>query len=359
MSENDSLLPVPTYRVRRFAFLRNPWFLFALLALGLAFWQWFETRVRLAENQQELARRLSDSDAVAKIARNDAAKAQEQALALSASVNTLEARMAAFQGQTTALQSLYQELAKSRDEASLLEIEQAVTLAVQQLQLAGNVQTAVLALQTADAKLALLNRPQFIPLRKALGRDLDRLRALPSLDVSGISLKLENLASQIDELPLAMDVRPLPVDKERAKVSDKAAGKGVAPVVPVEQVSWWEKVGGDVWREIKGLVRIQRFDRSEPVLLAPGQGFFLRENLKLRLLNARLALLSRDQWMFRKDLKTAQDWLEHHFDGRDKRVVTTQSSLKQFSGTDINIELPNLNESQAALRVLRTQKEKK
>lgn len=336
--------------------MRNPWFFFALLALGLAFWQWFETRVRLAESQQELARRLSDSDAVAKIARNDAGKALEQVLALAAGVNALEARMTTFQGQTSALQSLYQELAKSRDEANLLEIEQAVNLALQQLQLAGNVQTAVLALQTADSKLSLLNRPQFLPLRKALGRDLDRLRALPSIDMAGIGIKLENLAGMVDELPLSMAARP-PRPERMAAAS--AGVKSGAPAQSSEQATWWNKIGGEVWAEIKGLVRIQRFDRPEPVLLAPGQEFFLRENLKLKLLHARLVLLSRDQSGFRRDLKTAQEWLEQYFDRHDKRVQNVVSSLKQFSGADINLELPNLNESLTALRVLRAQKEKK
>ena len=345
MSENEVHLPIPSYRPKRWVFLRNPWLIVVALALGLAFWQWFETRARLAETQQELARRLGESDASAKLTRGEAAKVQEQVLALSGKVSGLEAKMAEFQGQTTALQTLYQELAKSRDDASLLEIEQAVNLAGQQLQLAGNVQTAVLALQTADAKLAVLNRPQFIPLRKALGRDLDRLRALPLTDLTGISLKLENMVTLIDELPLAMDVRPPQVAK--------------AAVSAAKEIPWWERVSGEIWQEIKGLVRIQRFDRAEPVLLAPGQSFFLRDNLKLRLLNARLALLSHDQWIFRKDMKTAQDWLEKHFDGRDKRVQAAQATLKQLSGTDINIELPNLNESLSALRMLRNQKERK
>lgn len=346
MSDTESQFPVPVFPGKRVPAWRNPWLLVALLALVLAFWQWFETRSRLQETEKAIAEKLQKTDAEFRQTRSDATKAQEQVQKLSVSVGSLEAKMAEFQGQTIALQTLYNELAKSRDEASLLEIEQAVTLAAQQLQLAGNVQTAVLALQAADAKLAVLNRPQFVPLRRALGRDLDRLRAVPSVDLPGMSVKLESLASSIEELPLAMETRPQAAQKDAAKAND-------------QQASWWRRVSGDVWQEIKGLVRIQRFDRSEPVLLAPGQGFFLRENLKLRLLNARLALLSRDQSMFRKDLKTAQEWIGQHFDVHDKRVQNVQSNLKQFSGTDINIELPNLNESLGALRLLKNPKEKR
>ena len=120
-----------------------------------------------------------------------------------------------------------------------------------------------------------------------------------------------------------------------------------------------QSAAGDVWQELKGLVRIQRFDREDPALLAPGQGYFLRENLKLRLLNARLALFSRDQWTYRNELKVAQEWLGKHFDTNDKAVVGAQSTLRQMTASEINVELPNLNETQAALRNLRQTKEKR
>ena len=326
---------------------RNPWAVIALLAMLLAGWQWLETRIRLADTEKAITRRLSEGAASNQESRNAIRQAQEQVAAQQAKIATLEGKLAEFQGQTAALQSLYGELAKSRDDATLLEIEQAVTLAAQQMQLAGNVRAAVLALQTADAKLARLDRPQFYPLRKALGRDLERLRALPFVDVPGISLKLENIVSSIDAMALAVNERP-------KSAPDKARPKN-APETP-----WWERLGNEAWQEVKGLVRIQRFDRDEPALLAPGQSFFLRENLKLRLLNARLALFARDQWTYRNDLKTAREWLETHFDGRDKAVQAALIGLRQVSGADINIELPNLAESLSALNVLKAGgKEKK
>ena len=193
------------------------------------------------------------------------------------------------QGQQLALESLYQELSRTRDERVLAEVEQSLAIAAQQLQLAGNVPVAVLALQTA------------------YGRPLDKAE------------------------------------------SQK----------PAAATSWWQGAAGDVWQELKGLVRIQRFDREDPALLAPGQGYFLRENLKLRLLNARLALFSRDQWTYRNELKVAQEWLGKHFDTNDKAVVGAQSTLRQMTASEINVELPNLNETQAALRNLRQTKEKR
>ncbi len=329
---------------------RSPWLYVAIATFALAAWQWGETRSKLADTQQEVARRLNEAASAGKEDRGALRLAQEQTAALQAKVGALEARQAEFQGQSAALQNLYQELSRSRDEATLLEVEQAVNLAAQQLQLTGNVATAVLALQSAEARLARLDRPQFIPLRKALGHDLERLRALPLVDLAGISLKIENIVLSIDKLPLAVDERPAPAENTR-----QAGSSQPSPAAP----PWWQRAGEELWRELRSLVRIQRFDRDEPVLLAPGQTFFLRENLKLRLLNARLALLSRDAWTFRNEIKVALDWLGRHFDPQEKSVQNAQNSLKQLAASEINIELPNLNESLAALRPLKPAKDKK
>lgn len=339
MNEAASSSPSPNPRSSS---LRNPWLFVAVAAIGLAGWQWLDTRNRFADIQQEVAKRLADAGEAGRDDRLALKAATEDVATLQAKTAALEARMAEFQSQTSALQGIYQDVARAREEGILLEVEQAVILAAQQLQLAGNVPTAILALQAADAKLARLDRPQFLPLRKGLAKDLDRLRALSVADVPGMSLKLESALQAIDKLPLAMNQRP---PAERAVAADPAAGQ-----------PWWRRAGDSLWQEIKGLVRIQRFDRDEPVLLAPGQAFLLRENLKLRLLSARLALLSRDQATFRGELKAAQEGLGRHFDGQDKAVQGTQATLKQLAASELNIDVPNLNDSLAALRSARNGK---
>lgn len=329
----------------------SPWAIIAVLALGLAGWQWVETRIRLSETQQELAKRLSESDAVAQESRTLAKQAQEQLAALQGKLGELEGRLAESKSQQEVLEGLYQKLARNNEETALTEIEQSVTLASQQLQLAGNVQGAVLALQAADARLAASNRPQFISLRKVLARDLDRLRALPQLDVPGMYLRLENVIAAVDSLPLAVDGRP--------REETKSAPPADQPPATAWSAGYWQLLAADFWKELRSLVRIQRFDRDEPALLAPGQGFFLRENLKLRLLNARLALLSRDQWTFRNELGQAHAWIERYFDGREKAVQTSLSSLKQLSATEVSIELPNLNDSLSAIKGFRAEKDRR
>ena len=155
----------------------TPWVVVAVLALLVAGWQAYDTRTRLSGTQKELARRLSASEAA--VAKNQGLvqAGQEQVGRLQDKVDELENRLAESQSQQAALEKLYQDLARGREEWVLAEIEQGITLAAQQLQLAGNVQGAVLVLQAADARLAASNRPQFISLRKVLLRDLDRLQA--------------------------------------------------------------------------------------------------------------------------------------------------------------------------------------
>jgi len=323
----------------------SPWPVVAVVAIGLAGWQWLETRQLLQGTEATVAQRLADHEQADQEGRLSAKESQARVEALQDKVAVLEGKLTEFQSQAATLQGFYQDLARGRDEALLLEVEQGLNLALQQLQIAGNVPAALLALQTADAKLARQDRPQWMPLRQALGKDIDRLRGLPAVDVPGTSLKLENLVAAMDKLPLADAKRPQPVAQEMLAAGAESA--------------WWQRLGGALWQEVKGLVRIQRFDGNAPVLLAPEQAFFLRENCKLHLLNARLALYARDQGTFRQDLKTARESLGRYFDGADPAVVAARATLGQLAEQEISLQAPGLNDSLFALRALRTGKEKK
>jgi uroporphyrin-3 C-methyltransferase len=194
-----------------------------------------------------------------------------------------------------------------------------------------------MALQSADARLAVLNRPQLLALRKAIAKDMDRLAALPHVDIVGMSLRLDNLIAAVDSLPLAAEVRP----------------EESAPARPVVEGSAWRRWWLETWEDIKLLVRIRHMDQPEPPLLAPSQTWFLRENLRLRLLSARLALLSRDQASFRADLAAAQDWIARYFDVNAKPASAALSALRQLSASEIVIELPDLSASLEAARAIK------
>lgn len=319
----------------------GPWLAVALVAVALLGWQWAETRHKLHQAQAELAQRVEAADSASKETRGLAKQSQDEVAQLEAKMGALQAKQDEFQSQQASLANLYQDMVRNRDEWTLAEIEQSLTLAAQQLQLAGNVPGAILALQAADTRLARSAQPQFLGLRQVLNRDLARLRAAPLADLPGMSVRLETVLGNVDRLPLAFEARP--------RQAREAAG---APAP-----TWWQRLGTGLWDELKGLVRVQRLDRSEPALLAPAQSAYLRENLKLRLLNARLAMLSRDQWTFRSELKQSEAWLERYFNTQDPGVANALSTVRQLAGTDLMINLPDLNDSLGAVRNLKLGKE--
>jgi uroporphyrin-3 C-methyltransferase len=320
------------------------WLAVALAAVAFGGWQWWESKQRLAGMEQELERRLAEASVASQEERGAQKALREQVEGLQGKLGAIDQRMGGFEAQASALQLLAQEMTRGREESALIEVEQAITLAVQELQVAGSVTSAMLALQLAESRLAPFDHPQYLPLRKALKADLDRLAALPVVDVPGLSLRLERVLAGVDKLPLVAYGRP-------ADKAEKAQPEAALP--------WWRQTGREIWQELKGLVRIQRFDHDEPVLLAPGQELFLRENLKLRLLNARLALLMRDQATFRGELGAAGDYLARYFAQDDKAVQAARSELKQMGAIVLAADLPSLKDSQGALRNLRDGKGKK
>ncbi len=304
------------------------------LAAGLATLYWLDARSRIGATQEELARRLRDIEADSREARSIARLSQEAVREAQVKVAQLEARFAESQSQQLALEALYQELSRNRDEWQLAEIEQVLAIASQQLQLAGNVRAALLALQLAEARLARADRPQFLPVRRALARDIERLKALPVLDLAGMSSRIDALVAGVDALPLAFEERSVP-----AKSEVKAAERG-----------FWSRLGSEVWSEVKQLVVVRQVGSPEAPLLPPPQAYFLRENLRLRLLNARLALLMRDEAGYREDLRASQAWIRRYFDARAKPSADALAQLRQLSAASISFEMPTISESLDAVR---------
>lgn len=284
---------------------------------------------------------------MAKEGRSQARQMQESQAAQLAKISVLEAKLAETQNQAVALEAMYQELSSSRDERLLSEVEQAVVIAMQQLQFSGNVEAALIALQGAEARLARSVQPQFLPARKLIARDIERLKGIPGANISGLSLKIESVVAAVDGLPLAYEQRP--------KQAGTKAGHDVKPA----NLDFWRELGADLWREFRQLVRIERIDQGDPGLLAPQQSYFLRENLKLRLLNARMALLQRDSRVFREEIRQARDQLERYFDGRAKPVLAAQSTLATLATTDVSFDLPGLADTLTALRNLKLARERR
>jgi uroporphyrin-III C-methyltransferase len=317
----------------------------ALIALGLTVWQGYETRREFDGLRQEFARKLSDAEKLAKAGKQFAEQLRDVSREAGAKIAVLESRLAESQSQQIALESLYQDLSRNRDEWAYAEIEQTLFLANQQLQLAGNVKAALIALQAVEARLQTMNRPQLVALRKAINQDLIKLKALPLVDSVGIRLRLDNLVNVVDGLPLAVEGRPVP---ESVVASSSTSGEAPA----------WRRYLSELWIDVKQMVRVQRMDQPDVPLLVPSQAFFLRENLKLRLLSARLGLLAREQSSYNNDLKAADDWLARYFDTRDKSVATAMATLKGLLGSNVSIELPDIAPTMDALQSMRNARER-
>ena len=311
------------------------------LAAGLATLFWLDARGRIGATQEELARRLRDIEADAREARSIARQSQEAVRDAHVKVAQLEARLAESQSQQLALEALYQELSRNRDEWQLAEIEQVLAIAQQQLQLAGNVRAALLALQLAEGRLAKSDRPQFLPVRRALARDIERLKAVQVLDVAAMTARLDALVASVDSLPLAFDER----SERPAAAKEVAADKG-----------FWSRLGSEVWSEVRQLVVIRQVGSNEAPLLPPPQAYFVRENLRLRLLNARLSLLTRDEAGYREDMRAAQAWIQRYFDAGNKQAADASAQLKQLSAASISFEMPTISESLDAVRGFKTRR---
>lgn len=306
-------------------------------------WQWVDAHYQINQMQQELAKRLSEMDGTSKANQTLLTQNQEVVRELGGKLSLLESKYAESQNQRAALESLYQEMSSSRDQTALAEVEQMLMIAGQQLQLSANVKAALIAMQQADNRLQRLDRPAINVLRKSINQDIDKLRALPNIDVAGINLRIDNLVASVDTLPLAQDIRK----QVEQTLPDTTTEEGV-----------WKKFWRELWQETKQLIRVENTEKHELPLLSPTQTFFLKENLKIRFLSARLSLLSHDEASYKRDLKTAQEWISLYFDARSKEGTQALQSLQKLEASNINIDLPDVSGSLEAVRNFRNSREK-
>lgn len=324
----------------------------ALIGVGVIGWQVYELRNGAGDLRGEVAQRLAEADARATELRALSRQSQEAIATLQGRFGAIESKVAASEGKAAALESLYQEFSRTRSDRVLAEVQQAVTIAAQQLRLAGNYEAALIALQSAEARLAAPELAHLHDLRRALMKDIDAVKSHPQIDVSGVSVRLELLFSHIDRLPLAYTVEPTGSAPAMDELPEVPPGEGAQ--------GWWQRtwsvvyaLGADAWDEVRGMIRLERMDRADPALLAPSQGVYLRENVKIRLLTARLALLASDARTYATDLAMAREWLERYFDTGDAQVQRVLGELEALAAIDMRAEAPTLTDTFSALGMVR------
>ncbi|HMA09044.1 MAG TPA: uroporphyrinogen-III C-methyltransferase [Ramlibacter sp.] len=302
------------------------------LSLGASFLLW----QKLSNIQEQLARQSADAGTNAIEARALARQAQDLARETAARQTLTDTRLGEVALQRSALEELMQSLSRSRDENLLVDIESALQLAQQQAQLTSSAEPLVAALRAADQRLERSGQPRLSRVRAAIARDIGRIKGSSVSDVPGLLVKLDELARMVDDLPLANAV----------------GNSGPTPVVrkpPPTPVQWWERAWIDILEEARNLVRVSRIDQPEAVLMAPDQAFFLRENLKLKLMNARLGLLSRQTESARADLTAAALGLRKYFDPASRRTQAAANLLQQIQSQLRTVELPRIDETLAVL----------
>ncbi|SPC11676.1 fused uroporphyrinogen-III synthase HemD/membrane protein HemX [Cupriavidus taiwanensis] len=331
------------------------WALVAVLVVATAggFW-WLQQRVDHLTG--ELARRQQSNDALVQESRVLTRNAQDTVKELQAKVGALENQVGETRDKQVALEQVYQDLMRNRDDWEIAEIQQLLTSAGQQLQLTGNVQVALAALQSADARLARADKPQYNLLRRAIARDVARMKAVPDTDLTGAAIKLDEAINQVDALPLLSSERMLERSEADAR-KGAAAGSGNGASSPAAASSngpgWFTRFWDYLREELAQVIRIRKVDDAEALLLSGDQGWFLRENVKLRLLNARLALLSRNEPVFRNDLAAAQAMIGRYFDTKSRRVQGVLTLLRQAQAGAVTVQLPTMAESLGALQALK------
>jgi len=323
----------------------------ALVVSGLM-WQ------KLGTIQEELARRSTDSGTQAIEARTLARAAQDSTRELAARLALQETRISEVSLQRMQLEELMQSLSRSRDENLVVDIESALRLAQQQAQLAGSAEPLIAALKSSEQRLMRAAQPRLNPLQRAIAADTDRIKFASLTDVPVLLIKLDELTRMVDDLPIA-----------NAFVANTPTRNGApaAPVAPAQVPAekdeknllmmfdkavlqaWSQRLLGSVRDEARKLLRVSRINQPEAALLAPEQAFFLRENLKLRLLNARLGLLSRQTDTARTDLANAGIWLGKYFDPASRKTQAAVQLLQQVQSQLKTSELPRLDETMAAL----------
>ena len=259
---------------------------------------------------------------------------QEQLLALQQQL----AQMQQVHTETANQLALLQDRERnSREDWLILEAEHLIKLATQQLSFERDVPIAIKALQAADDRLRQSPHPAIVAVRKAIAEDLHALRAVPTVDSVGISVALSTLTDDVEQLPLI-----IPEPKSHAQ------NTAVAP--SPRQVDDWSQLPKVIWQDLKSLVVIRNHEEPVKALLAPEQRFFLTENLRLQLEQARLAMLSGEATVYQERLKTAIAWVEHYFDKNAKSTLASLQTLKQLQQHDIAPPLPDLSRSYKAMQ---------
>ena len=208
-------------------------------------------------------------------------------------------------------------------------------------------------------------------------RDVERLKAESVHDPIQVAQRLDVMLGQVDALQLLSEART-PGDQLSSAKAEEIAKAGVKPattenaalhakstrsqtgdgtqmwVHTEEFARWGQQVGLNLLRAIRDLFRVTRVDRPDALLAAPQEAYFLREQLRLHLMSARLAAMWRNDVLFRTDTDRASLLLQRYFDPEQRLVGAQLESLKQLQSMRLSLDQQALAETLTAIRSARS-----
>lgn len=323
---------------------KSIWMIFFVLAIGLMaiaalsisgviYNTTLKIKTREISDQKQTLSQMQSLEAMVK-------SLQEKEKVFNDSFNNLTIRLEQLAEN---LQTLSEKQRDSSRDWTFAEIEYLIIIAMQRLALEGDVKTAATALQSADNRLKDLADPSLLPIRKQLAADINALRSIDAVDIAGISLFLADTTARVETLPL----KEILTGNQAATETPAAEAQKAAPV--------WRKMLTVIWQELKSLVKISKAGQELTISLLPEERYYLRQNLRLQLEVARLAVMRRDSDNFNASITLINAWLEKYFDTANSGVMNILDTLAGMKGIDLNPSLPDIQGSLDALRARNNQ----
>lgn len=357
--------------------LRVALVLLVIVAIALGAGLWYQQRV-FNRFSVQLESRVADASSIASQAREQAQQAVSLAQAQTQQLQALQNSLDQSQARYKDLEQAFQTLTDSGSELTLVnDVEHLVTIAHQQLALGGNVANAIIALETAQAQLARANRPNLASLQQTINGDLDRLRVAATTDVPTLSQRLDALGSLIATAPLLVpdaatpglpaagaDASPRAASQAAAATRAAGAAASVAAASVAADRAWWRRAVDDVYawsseawsalrHDMGQFISVRRAADPAALLMSPDQAAQLRQNLRLRVMTAQLALLMRQPGVWKSETQALLQALDTRYDGQAEQTRQARKIAQALADTAIDVKLPTVSNSLQALQTLR------
>ncbi|MER1968074.1 uroporphyrinogen-III C-methyltransferase [Castellaniella sp. GW247-6E4] len=335
-------------------------FLLVALAVVLGGALWYQNQEYRAL-RADMIQQGGQAARAAQLAREAADEARGQVRGQAAQLEQLRGALDDAQSQIDDLDQALQMMTDSGSDLLLLnDIDRLVTIAQQQLSLDGNVANAIISLEVAQARLARANRPALASLQQSINGDVDRLRAVATVDVPTLSARLDHLYTLLGEAPLLMPDAAAP--RLTPHAPEQPAAHAAEPVD--SGAAWWRRLGVEAWgwtreagamlsQDLRALFEVRRVDDAAALLISPEQAQRFREGLQQRTLTAQLALMMHQPKIWQTELGHVAGAIDRRFDMRSQQSREALSLARALLDTVIETRLPTVDNSLDAVAAAR------